>query len=78
MNDNEAMTLIIDHMMRGIKNKLYRSFLLSVRAGINGKENIEEKDHPRYRSVLFFGFNIFPFKMSTYREMAKEIIKNKK
>jgi hypothetical protein len=74
MNNNEAMTIVLKWMIAQAKNKEYISKLESILRGIEGKKNIEEINAPRYMSILFWGYNIFPFTAQEYIAIATEIV----
>lgn len=74
MNNNEAMTIVLKWMIGQAKNKEYISKLESILHGIEGKKHIEEHNSPKYMSIVFWGYNIFPFTMQEYILMATEIV----
>lgn len=74
MNNNEAMTIVLKWMISQAKNKEYISKLESILRGIEGKLHIEEHNSPRYMSVVFWGYNIFPCTAQEYITMATELV----
>lgn len=71
MNDNEVYSTIIEWMISEAENKEYIEKLNVILLKIKGKKSIEEDEHPRFNSLMIFGFNIFPFSIEQYREMTK-------
>lgn len=76
MTNNEVMVIVLEYLKSQASNKEYIGKLNNIIAGISGKKHIEETDAPSYKSILFFGYNIFPFTVKEYREIANEIKRN--
>jgi hypothetical protein len=75
MNANEAMEIVLNWMIGQARNADYISKLKVILRGIQGKKHIEEENHPRYMSIVFWGYNIFPYTMQEYIMMAEELQK---
>ena len=76
MNDCEVMTLIVEYLLQDASNPEFKRKLNIILDGLRGRKHIEEERHPRYQSILLFGFNIFPFSIEHYRDMASLLKEN--
>lgn len=73
LTDNECYTKIIEWMIDQSSNSTYINHLKIMVEKIRGKKSIEEFDHPRFVSIQFGYWNLFPFGDKEYREMALEL-----
>lgn len=74
MNNNEAMTIVLKWMIAQANNIEYILKLKSILRGIEGKLHIEEHNSPKYMSIMFWGYNIFPCTSQEYIMMATELV----
>ena len=74
LSDNDVMIIVLNEQKKHSTNEIFISFLDDVIRGLDGKTHIEETASPRYKSVLEFSINMFPFSMKEYRDMAYELL----
>jgi hypothetical protein len=78
VNANEAYSVVLEYLIEESKNIEFIEKIKDILNGIKGKNHIEEESHPRFRSIVIFGHNIFPLRESDYFDMARLILANKR
>lgn len=72
MEESAAFIAILRKLLGEIELKEMQDFFNDCIAGLEGKALTQESD-PRHKSIIKFGFNLFPFTNEQYIEMAKLI-----
>jgi hypothetical protein len=73
MTINQAFIIVIEEIMKDIKNLEMIYFLTNICEDLNKYPTLEEDINPRRKSIMKFGYNIFTFTNQQYLEMARYI-----